>query len=229
MIHCKRFALLLVFLFALPLVSKAQTETILACPAEPTDMTIVYGNVVTCAIDRVGDTDYFRFSAAAGDTVTINVYSVIVSGILNTPCFELFDPLGSTIGGITCYPDGARIDQVLTISGTYRIVVSDEGNDTTMGYGVTVLRLAPYPSATTILLNQSVSSVICPVGDLDAYSFSAAAGDTMLINVNRLVNRIGTGIPCFDLYNSQGSALAGACNAEGAQVIRTLASAGPRL
>src|SRR4026208_444455 len=42
-----------------------------ACTPEPTDMTITYGALVSCAIGVVGDTDLFRFTANSGEAVTI--------------------------------------------------------------------------------------------------------------------------------------------------------------
>lgn len=44
----------------IPTLGEAAVEGI-PCTPEPTDMIISYGDVVTCAIDVIGDTDVFRF------------------------------------------------------------------------------------------------------------------------------------------------------------------------
>ncbi|GEM_PF-5794303 len=101
--------LVLVLCVALPSLGEAAVDGI-PCSPEPTNMTISYGDTVTCAIDVIGDTDVFRFSGSAGETV------VVQASRLNGghPCVELFRPDGTRLGSHCPYnSSSARIDAAL--------------------------------------------------------------------------------------------------------------------
>jgi hypothetical protein len=101
------------------------------CMPEPTDMLIAYGELIICQIEPVGDTDLFRFPAAAGEVVTILTSRQAGS---NAPCVELFDPAGGQIGPQVCNVFGARIDVQLATSGIHTLRVSEVNNDQPMPY-----------------------------------------------------------------------------------------------
>jgi len=64
------WGLALALCLALPGPAWATVEGV-PCTAEPTDMTIAYGNLVTCAIDIAGDTDTFRFAGRIGERIVL--------------------------------------------------------------------------------------------------------------------------------------------------------------
>lgn len=96
-------------------------------------MTISYGDLVTCAIDVVGDTDLFTFSGTAGEVIMLQ--ATRQSG--GSPCVELFRP-NSTRLGSDCALNGARIDATLDQTGPYTILVGAWANNLngTMGYAL---------------------------------------------------------------------------------------------
>ena len=63
---------LAMFLAMLPQPCLAAPEGVV-CSPEPTDMVVTYGNLVTCDISPIGDTDVFRFQGTVGETVRVQV------------------------------------------------------------------------------------------------------------------------------------------------------------
>ena len=82
-----RFVAAVLFaLFLGPAPAAAQDASV-PCPAEPTDMTFSYGQMVRCRLDVAGDSDLFRFSGSAGDVIvllTVRTETTIV------PCIEVW-------------------------------------------------------------------------------------------------------------------------------------------
>src|SRR5216117_1356610 len=108
----------------------AQSEGV-KCPAEPTDMFVKYGDLVTCAISAIGDNDTFRFPGVSGETVAVQV----TGPTGGTPSLEVFKPDGTSLGsdGWWTYTT-ARVKKKLDQTGTYTIVVREYGDDATLDY-----------------------------------------------------------------------------------------------
>src|SRR5690242_18358490 len=107
--------------------------TLKNCAAEPVTTDIAFGDLVQCEINPIGDTDLFRFTAQAGDIIT--VAAIYRSG--GDPCFRLIDP-DATIGGYVCANAlrSVATDYKLTKSGSYSIQVADGGNNQIMAYSL---------------------------------------------------------------------------------------------
>ena len=166
----------------------SQDETT-TCDAEPTDMTIVYGNVIGCSINPIGDSDLFRFSGMAGESVVLQITDANVNREIRA---RLIDQNNNTIVN----PFEGRTDVTLPTTGLYTIEVSEAGNDETTGYVLTLERIIPVsptalPICTGCTLNDNNNLVINPVGDMDIFSFDFSGGSsdiTLTItdgNVNR--------------------------------------------
>ena len=56
-----------------PSPSQAEPETLLECSAEPTNMTIKFGDIVNCAVSPAGDSDIFRFAGTAGQVISLEL------------------------------------------------------------------------------------------------------------------------------------------------------------
>lgn len=81
---CGMFAMLV------PQYSEAADDSI-PCTAEPTDMTIHYGERINCTIGPIGaDSDTFRFSGRAGDNVVLVLANAV--GFRINACVELYAP-----------------------------------------------------------------------------------------------------------------------------------------
>jgi hypothetical protein len=160
-------------------------------------MAVSYGDLISCAIDPVGDTDVFSFLGSPGESVSILV-SRRGGG---TPCVELFDSQGKAVGqGIVCFTPLIRPQ--LTLNGTYTIRVSELGNDQLLDYVLSLERVSP-PSSTVkpIGLAQTLNDEINPSGDVDLFFFNGQAFSTVSI----VVARRGGGTPCVTLFDPRGN------------------------
>jgi hypothetical protein len=150
------------------------------CSTEPTDMLIAYGDVVTCEIAPVGDLDLFRFEGHVGEKV---VAQAARHGGGYGACVELRGPApgDQLVAGPACGP-WPRLDVVLPASGLFTLRVSEVGNDEILPYALTLERVAPpSPGAREVCRNCTVTDMLDPIGDLDAFSFTGAAGDEVVI------------------------------------------------
>jgi hypothetical protein len=96
-------------------------------------MIVEYGDLVTCSIDYVGDTDIFRFSGTSGETVVIRAGGQV-------PCIELIAPDNSRISAC----ENAFINQIDTTldeTGIHSILVTGWFT-TTPSYALTLECLA---------------------------------------------------------------------------------------
>jgi hypothetical protein len=199
-----------------PGLSSAAAEG-MPCAAEPMDMLIAYGDVVTsdtCWIDPVGDADVFRFAGTPGETVVIQV----VPRSLGPACVELKGPAGATIRQ-ACSP--ARVTAALMELGTHTIVVTEFLNDGTMPYTLVLERVAPpSPAASDVCPSCTATDMIDPAGDLDVFRFQGEGGDAVLIQVTPQSG----GPACLEVFAPNGSVVRSACSP--ARLDLTLAQTG---
>ena len=193
-------AVLLVSMFSvlaywMPTVLAQDTSEGTACAAEPTDVTIQFSNVITCAIEVAGDTDIFRFdSSGAGEIIRIQVTS---PDNKMSPCMEVVAPDNSRENGCTAhYVD--RIDITLNQPGSYAILVRSYWSDRTGAYNLTLERLVPSsPNATQIHYGQNLTEQqISPAGDMDMFYFEGKSGDIINVQVTSPDNEMR---PCMEL------------------------------
>ena len=147
------------------------------------------GQTLTGTINPAGQTDTYTFTANAGDAV-----SVTLGDAANTsfdPHLQLFGPNGSLVAEDAANV-GAEVDLLdLAQSGTYTIAARDLGDDNTGSYAVTMVRVpgAQVVDADSgpITTNQRRTGTIS-VGDMDVYTFTAAAGDTVSVTLADTAN-----------------------------------------
>ena len=165
------------------------------CPGEPTNMAIVYGDVVSCTLFS-GDTDLFTFSGVAGE---------VIVAIGATACISLAAPSGATAQACATNLASARLDAVLSETGTYTLTASPSGFGTT--YTLALERVAPAsPRARQLNYGSMLVDDINIVGDVDMFSFTGGAGDTVSI----IVSTTDTRWPCIELIAPAGDR-SGAC------------------
>jgi hypothetical protein len=193
----------------------AQAEGI-PCPSEPTDMTIAYGSFVDCALETLGDTDTFRFSAVAGETIV--AYAVrVIAGVAGSPCVQVTSPGGTSLGG-PCFSSGHNtVGAVVTETGVHTILVSEYNVDQTPTYRLGLERIGPAsPTATPIQFGQTLAGAINPQGDVDLFSFAGTAGQTVSIVA---VATTTPGAPCLSVYNPNGIHNNTACFGSGSNTV----------
>ncbi|MCP4769716.1 MAG: choice-of-anchor D domain-containing protein [Gammaproteobacteria bacterium] len=171
--------------FLSPQFSYAATTVACVEGAEPLDLS--FGNVTTgCAINVVGDTDEFRFTANAGDVVRISMGDgQSHSGSIDNR-IQLYDPDGAEIGN-KVNELNAVLDVTLTTSGTFLILANDSGGDQTHSYGITlecqnivcgVINLPP------VVTNPGPQS--STEGDTISLAITAADGETLTYSATGL-------------------------------------------
>lgn len=174
------------------------------------------------AISAVGEIDYYTFSGASNETVTI--FMTKTGGTGNDPYFTLHAPDGtlvavaSTYAGFLGYVEAYKLTQ----TGTYQILCRDDGGNETFTYNLTFVK-NPGPnvpdlgdSGPTIQPGQVLTNTIGDTSDIDALSFYAIAGDTVTISMVKIG---GSGNnPFMQVQAPDGTVLASATGSSSATV-----------
>ena len=134
-----------------------------------------------------GDSDTWTFEATAGDSFLIRVGELVVIGDLQ-PRIRILDPAGHSVGTAKGFND-AEFDGRATNSGTYTIVVDAVF---AAGTGTYRLHLIKVPGEITVssgeeggaIENGETKDATLRTGDLDAWTFNAAAGDSIVVRVS---------------------------------------------
>jgi precorrin-6B methylase 1 len=142
-------------------------------------------------IIHIGDLDAYSFTATAGEAIMLGVGEVGADSAF-APWIRLRSPTGQNLGsqsGVLA----AQIDVLAPATGTYTVVVTsgDAGVD---GAGSYTLTLAKSPGAITIspgdeggpMTNGSNHPGTIHIGDLDAYTFTATAGESIILGVGEV-------------------------------------------
>lgn len=153
-------------------------------PGAPSDAALVNGGFVSGDIE-LGDIDAYTFDAVAGDSVHIRVADT--DGGLLFPVARLYNPDGSllatnsaeVVAPLLCDGTGAC---VIEQTGTYTLVVDDGRIAFTGEYDV---HFAKMPGVVTdaVLPSGGFAYGTLALGDIDSYTISAQAGDSVSIRV----------------------------------------------
>jgi hypothetical protein len=159
------------------------------------------GQMVSASIDLVAEMDTYTFSASAGDSVLIRMSES--SGPLY-PEIRLYGPDGNELA----WAWDSRTAEVLWIlpsDGQYTVLTCDHYGNYTGSYCIFVQRLNYPGNATAIGFGQTVSGSIDSDAETDTYTFSANAGDSVLI---RMSKSSGSLDPQVRLYGPDGNEVA---------------------
>ena len=164
--------MLMIFLFVvacLSLTVKAwsQTEGRSCVGGQSSTMTIAYGDLISC--NAWTGTVTYQFSGKAGEVIEVNVHGS-ASG-------KLLDPDGWEI------PSNYKLNK----TGTYTVKIAPL--EMTPGWYVLTLEriVPPSTSMPTLPFGKTLDNDINPGGDVDYYTFSGYAGDTITIRIENLV------------------------------------------
>jgi len=178
------------------------------------------GQVMTESIGITADPPpwrYYSFTASANDIVTIRANKT--SGTL-IPYLELYATSGTQIGTAA-----GQMDKALTAAGTYTIVVRDQNSINTGDYVLSWNRINNTCNAPSIGCGQVFPGSVAVVGKIDAYTFTAAAGDNIVLTLTRTSGGFD---PSLELYNSSGTRMGYQYTPSGNEVTltQTLSAAG---
>jgi trimeric autotransporter adhesin len=135
---------------------------------------------------EIGDVDVWTFSANAGDSVVLRMGAVGYN-----PWIRLFGPNGVMVRQAADGSSGIRdadLQLQVTNSGTFTVVV---GSWLLNGIGTYMLSLAHIPEAVTLapgdqggaMTNAFQHSGNIEIGDVDVWTFSANAGDSIVLRM----------------------------------------------
>jgi hypothetical protein len=177
---------------------------------------MVNGTTYQGLIDT-GDMDAWTFNAKAGENIIVRMGEVN-SGSTLTPELRLFDPSGAVLG-IAADPAAAEVSVRATNSGPFIVVADDRSFDWagTGNYRIILAKtgnaIVPTQGEEGGPLNGSGAyDATLEVGGLDAWSFTACAGDNISLNVKELVSG-STLTPWLRLYGRDGTELKNVANA----------------
>ena len=170
---------------------------------------------------ETGDMDLWSFTANAGDSIQVRVGET--GGTTFTPALYLYGPTGALLDSLS----GSAATEVsfrATNNGTFLVLVTD----LTGGYagsGSYRLTLAKTGSPIVIssgdeggpLTNGVIHTGTIDLGDLDVWSFSANAGDSIALRMGELTNASPL-TPALWLYGPTGALLDSSSGAVAAQV-----------
>lgn len=188
--------------------------------------TFPFGENVIADISAAGETDTYMFAAAEGDVITARVVDCSTAGVFD-PCVELRDPVGRTLTQV-CDRTVARITgHRLALSGSYTLMVSDDGLDRTGRYSFFLQRMNSPGLAEPLLTNDALPGGVSFCGEAATYTFRGRAGDQVRISMVRDAGASLT--PSLELYDETGRLLIRTAAASGqseARIDRSLPSTG---
>lgn len=173
---------------------------LLLCSFIPAAHALTNGGSESGTISAPGEQDSYTFPASAGDSIQLSVAGDFGVRI------RLYLPDGTQFG----IPGSVLKRNSIAQSGTYTAVV-EAGNGQSTGSYVLYFVKAPGANEHGALVNGGIRSGDITPGDLDSYTFTAAAGESIQLSVTRLS---GTGSLLMDmaLYAPDGSHLNSSSN-----------------
>jgi hypothetical protein len=160
----------------------------------------------------VGALDAWSFTATAGEAIVVRAGESSATNNF-VPWVRLYGPNGSLLGS----SDGVGFGEVTvqaTNSGTFLVVIDNNPYYNTAGEGTYILTLAETGSPLVItpgepgglLTNGSTFQAGMPVGGLDAWSFTATAGEAIVVRAGES-SSTNDFVPWVRLYGPNGSLL----------------------
>ena len=191
----------------------------------PVIQPIAFGQRLPGTVHAPGDFEQYSLVVSAAELG--KPVSIVVSASDDYyfgQVLELYGPDGTKLTGAyttTGYSSYAvEIDDfALPVAGTYTIRVSDYGNNNTGRFTVGVSDQPITTAATLPAFNTTITGSISPLGDVDDYTFTGAAGD--VITVERLSSDFD-----LTLFGPDGAVVTGAGTSDGLLDLVTLPSAG---
>ena len=180
---------------------------------------ISYGDDVFENISNSAEVDTYTFTAQAGDVIIIRMTS---TNIFVSPQLELYDPMGNLVSS-DISSNEARIDATLSSNGTYTILASDQFGDDTGDYFLSLQRTFLPPNATMIAYNSSHQFATTVPTHMEAYTFTAQAGDVIIIRMTSTNIFVS---PQLELYDPMGNLVSSDVSSNEARIDATLSSNG---
>jgi len=174
------------------------SDEIIPCLDEPTDMSMNVGDIVQCTIDPVTDTDLFRFEGVAGEVIMLTLTDQ--TGGSGHPLAEIYNPDQVSIDTMVNNDGGIRRVFELLETGTYTILIRENGDNQTATYTIALQSLFPQPEETLALCYDCVmTQSIDVVADSDVIRFEGESGMTIMLTLTDRTG--GSGHPIAELFD----------------------------
>ncbi len=174
---------------------------------------------------HVGDLDMWSFTASAGDAIMVGIGEV-GSGSSFMPWIRLKGPTGQNLGSSSGNLVG-RIETTAPATGTYTVIVSTSavGGFEPSGSGDYSLSLIRTPGPYTVsagdeggeLTNGAHHTGAIHAGDLDVWTVTASAGDSILVSMAEVGGDTAFR-PWMQLRSPTGQSLGSSSDARGARL-----------
>jgi hypothetical protein len=179
-------------------------------PADGDGRALVSNTTTTGAIGSVGDLDLYSFNAAMGDRIILSVGEGANATAAFDPDMTLFSPTGAVVSTVLG-TQSAYIEETITTAGRYNVLVREYNDDTTGDYRLHFVKLPFTGNPTdpadgdgqTLVSNTTINAAMGTVGDLDLYTFTAAAGDSFAITAGDTSGNAFT--PQLTVYRPDGT------------------------
>ncbi len=158
---------------------------------------LVNGGLVSGSLVTANQSNSYTFTANAGQALLLSVART--TGTFD-PVLYLYDPTGRHIRTATG-SQVANLSWNATVTGTYTVVVFDGGTGVQTGNYELHYARAPGANEHGALVNGGLKAGALTVGDLDSYTFTANAGQALLLSVARTS---GAFDPVLYLYDPSG-------------------------
>jgi hypothetical protein len=170
-----------ILLSAMAAPASAQNES---QPCNANGQAVAYGDVLAgCTIEVVADLDTFTFNAVPGEVLRLVLTRTGGSSIFL--CTEIRGPNNTIFLPMTC-GNFDRVLEPVSVAGIYQVVVSEQGNDGTLLFNLSLERLFPLRAAVPVAPGDVLTGLeINPVADLDTFTFNAAPGDVLRLILTR--------------------------------------------
>jgi hypothetical protein len=141
----------------------------------PGPVSIAFGETVSASLEFAGDTDTYTFSAQAGDQILCRMRSSWPF----SPQLRLYAQDGMLITSVLgTY--GCELNETLSTTENYTLLAGDAEGDDTGDYWVFLQRTNNPSEVTPLAFGQTIAANITQLAEMDAYTFSAKAGDQIV-------------------------------------------------
>lgn len=140
-----------------------------------------YGQAVTGTIAAPGQVVTYTFTAGGGDVILARLSD---NSSYFDPEVRLYAPDSALLKSNWSSGSYVEITETLSISGTYTLLVSDNGGTDTADYGLYLQRLNSPGRATPIAYGETANDALTLLAEMNAYTFMASAGDVILAGMS---------------------------------------------
>jgi phage baseplate assembly protein gpV len=161
-------------------------------------MTMEIGDIIECMIDPVTDTDLFRFAGVAGEVVMLTLRDT--TGGSGHPRAELYDPDQLPVESLIVNDGGTRFVYPIPTSGTYTVLLRENGDNQTATYVLGLQRIFPAPPESRDLCYDCIhEDTIDVFTDSDVFQFQGDAGSRIMLTLTD--RTAGSGHPIVEVFD----------------------------